>query len=582
MLIVYFPVIVSLFTITLAFFLIFKIIKIPLVKNNTVKVAVLMYEGLVSYLKNRYKIASIMVPVLFFVLFVALGWRAAFGFFIGAVVSGLLGCIGVLISVQADVKIAQILRPRRNSLGEAAKKGVVQISDILFNASLAAGFLGASFGLLAVSGYYFLTGISGLVALVFGTSLVCFLGQITREVESKMHGNVAIAAEEKKIPENKSGGKRIAANKIKGHFGDLADLTVIFFETYSLAVVAMMMLGILWYPKSPQFTLLPLFLASVLLLTSIITSFFIGILKNKNSMTASYVWLVSAIFLPALAFYPVIINIMSDQIVSATNIYFSCLAGFLITAAIFLTGKYFNFKIGIRVAGMVTLLVLGGSVSSFLLVGMYGVALTALSMLSILGTPFVVYFSDQVKEKVASISKIHMMIFKGLMAVVLWLIYLQQIANISGMPVNVMVFDARVIAGLVVGGFLPCVFLVFLTKIIKKNTAMGLMQRMLILISISIIIPILTGFILGADALGGLLAGVIFTGLCLSILMTMGTDILANIKRYLEVRGLGGRRMFARQIVMVMDNYKETTVLALESMVNIIGLVALLVVVFLI
>src|SRR3989344_8148305 len=120
-LIIYFPIIVSLFAIAFVFFLIAKINRAPVAKDKAIAITQAIQEGAISYLKRQYNTVSIVAAVLFFGLLIFMGWKIALGFLLCAVLSGLSGFIGMLVSTQTNTRVA-----------EASKKGLAEGLDLSF------------------------------------------------------------------------------------------------------------------------------------------------------------------------------------------------------------------------------------------------------------------------------------------------------------------------------------------------------------------------------------------------------------------------------------------------------------------
>jgi K(+)-stimulated pyrophosphate-energized sodium pump len=662
--IIYYPIIVSLVAIVFVLFLVAQIRKIQPAGGKAIAITAAVQEGAMSYLKRQYKTISLVGVVLFLILLLApgFGWKIAVGFLLGALLSGVSGFIGMIVSTQANTRVA-----------EAAKRGLAKALDISFKGGLITGLMVVSLGLLAVSGYYMLTkgDMQALIGLGFGASLISVFARVGGGIYTKAAdvGADLVGKVEKGIPEDDPRNPAVIADQVGDNVGDCAGMAADIFETYAVTTVATMILGGLLYPSSPQFVLLPLVLGSVAILASIVGSFLVRLGKKQAIMGAMYKGIAATVILSAIAFYPIITRLMADQTLSTLNLYLASLVGLVITVGMFVITEYYTSKkygpvqsiakasetghatniirgigLGMQSTALPVLLIAIGTIVSFQLAGLYGVALAVMTMLSVSGIVVgvdaygpitdnaggiaemsempedvrkITDALDAVGNTTKAVTKGYAIASAGLAALVLFSAYSEQV----GVSANAgfILSDPKVVAGLLIGGLLPYLFASYLMGAVGKTAGKvveevrrqfksisGLMEgtakpeygkcvdivtaaaikEMLLPALIPVVAPIIVGVVFGTQALGGLLIGSIVTGLFVGISMTTGGAAWDNAKKYIEAGNHGGKGSDAHKAAVtgdtVGDPYKDTAGPAINPMIKVLNIVALLIVAFLV
>ncbi|OGZ17483.1 MAG: sodium-translocating pyrophosphatase [Candidatus Nealsonbacteria bacterium RBG_13_36_15] len=648
----------SIFTIIFAIFLAWDIQKKPSGSEKMAEISGAIREGAKVFLKRQYKTISLVALLLFFIILKFIGLNAAFGFLIGAVFSGIAGVLGMLVSTQANVKVAEI-----------AKKGLAPALSLAFRGGSITGLLVAGLGLLSVSGFYFLTkDLTALVALGFGGSLISVFARLGGGIYTKAAdvGADLVGKIEAGIPEDDPRNPAVIADQVGDNVGDCAGMAADLFETYAITLIATMILGNLIFFSQPQAILLPILLATIALISSVIAIFFVKLGKNQNIMSALYKGIVGAGVISAIGFYPAIKEAEAELVLPPFSLYFSALVGLVIAAFVFLITDYFTstkyrpvkaiakasetghatniisgLATGMRSTAPIVILISLGILISFQMAGLYGIALAALSLLSLAGIVIaldaygpitdnasgiaemsglsssvrkVTDALDAVGNTTKAVTKAYAITSAGLAALVLFSAYTQELQAL-GFKVDFSLGDPKVLVGLFIGGLLPYLFAAQAMEAVGKTGSKvveevrrqfkeikGLMEgkakpeygkcvdivtksalkEMMLPALLPVVTPILVGLILGKEALGGLLIGSIVTGLFVAISMTSGGAAWDNAKKYIEEGNLGGKGSFAHQSAItgdtVGDPYKDTAGPAINPMIKILNIVALLIV----
>src|SRR5579875_2135135 len=270
------------------------LLRLPTGNERMREIAAAIQEGASAYLRRQYTTIGIVGVVVLIILGVLLGVLPAVGFLIVAVLSGVAGFAGMLISVRANVRTAQ-----------AASEGLGKGLTTAFTSGAITGMFVAGFALIGVAGYYaVLTGpmgldptsrevVDALVALGFGASLISIFARLGGGIFTKGAdvGGDMVGKVEAGIPEDDPRNAATIADNVGDNVGDCAGMAADLFETYAVTTVATMVLAAIFFGATPllfNLMIYPLAIGAACIITSIIGTFFVRLGKSQKIMRALY------------------------------------------------------------------------------------------------------------------------------------------------------------------------------------------------------------------------------------------------------------------------------------------------------
>ncbi|HOI77232.1 MAG TPA: sodium-translocating pyrophosphatase [Methanofastidiosum sp.] len=592
--------------------------------KNMLKISNAIYKGAMAFLKREYTTIAIIAAILAVVFGIFINIETTLTFVVGAIFSALAGFIGMSISTRANVRVASI-----------AKQGVGKALRLSFQGGAVTGMSVAGLALLGVSGFYYLYRDPALIiGFGFGGCLISLFARIGGGIYTKAAdvGADLIGKIEKGIPEDDPRNPAVIADNVGDNVGDCAGMGADLFETYAVTAIGAMLLGVT-LGKNDIYVIYPLILGAIGIIGSILGSFFVR--GKDNIMQTLYKGVFASAIFSLIGFYLVTITYLKLDIA----LFLATVVGIVIAILMFFITEYYTAKphrpvrsiahasqsgaavniitglsVGMESTLMPVLVICAGILISHSLAGLYGIAIAAMSMVSLTaivvaldsygpitdnagGIAEMAHLPDEIRKTTdaldsvgnttKAVTKAFAIGSAALASLTLFAAYVDEIARFApGQEIIFSLSDEKVIVGLFLGALIPFLFSSLCMKAVGKaafsiveevrrqfKEMKGIMEgktepdyaRCVDIVTkaslkelmlpgiIAVVSPLLVGFILGKIALGGMLIGSILSGFLLALMLATGGGAWDNAKKYIEDGNLGGKGSPAHAAAVVGD-----------------------------
>ena len=386
--------------------------------NKMQEIASAIQVGAKAYLNRQYKTIAIVGVVVLVIISYAFSILVGLGYLIGATLSGIAGYVGMLVSVQANVRTA-----------EASRKGLSQGLSIAFKSGAVTGMLVAGLALLSIAVYYYLLLsygveereiVNALVALGFGASLISIFARLGGGIFTKGAdvGADLVGKVEAGIPEDDPRNPAVIADNVGDNVGDCAGMAADLFETYAVTIVATMVLSSIFFHGDLNMMVYPLSIGGACILTSILGTFFVKLGKSKNIMAALYKGFIATAVTSLIILYPITDYVLglentysvANKSFNGMSLYICGVIGLVITGLLIWVTEYYtgtNYRpvksvasssttghgtnviqglaVSMEATAIPALIIVGGILLTNYIAGLFGIAIAVTTMLALAG-----------------------------------------------------------------------------------------------------------------------------------------------------------------------------------------------------
>jgi len=618
------------------------------------QIAGYIHEGAMAFLYRQYRYLAVFVSLVFVILTFAISWQAAICFLGGAFCSLLAGYIGMQVATKANVRTAA-----------AARFGMSEALKIAFSGGAVMGMSVAGLGMLGLGTFFILFGqsVEHIAGFSLGASSIALFARVGGGIYTKAAdvGADLVGKVEAGIPEDDPRNPAVIADNVGDNVGDVAGMGADLFESYAGSIIGAFTLGALLF-KGGEGVLFAFSICGIGLIASIIG---IQVSRSSKSDNPQYALNIGTYIAGGLT---VIASGVLSQIIFGDMRAFGAVSAGLVCGMaigkiteIYTSGDFSHVKniahqsetgpattlisgmaVGMYSTVWPTVFIASGMLVSYYimggagnpLLGLYGISLAAVGMLSTTGITVAVDaygpISDnaggiaemaelphsvrEITDKLDAVGNTTAAIAKGfaigsaaLTALALFASY-AQVVKLE--VINLL--NPLTLAGVLIGAMIPFLFSALTMEAVgdaayemieevrrQFREIPGLMEgtgipehakcvdisttaalnKMLLPGSLAVVLPLLMGLFLGADALAGFIAGALVTGVMMAIFMANAGGAWDNAKKYIEGGAHGGKGSFAHKAAVVGDTvgdpFKDTSSPAMNILIKLMTVVSL-------